>query len=313
LPNYRLLHVNLRTGKRSKQLTRLERDVWIAYMLSADDFGVCPASARRLQADDRWLAKEATTKVQRCFDVLIQVDLLRAFEDGGDRYVYQWDWQDYQRILHPSRTSRPRIPTAHLEQCSAATILFMLEHHEDLVTGWFPEFAFTFLKQFPKLSQKVLEKFTDLSEEIAELFLPHAGARNAPATAIASASDLREESRETFPPPRRGHGLLVSPLEWDRLHGKHVTALCDWVCLPRFLALEFAQKSGSVGDVGPVTTWALGVRAEWESRGPIGDDSLVFWRARWAATHGTTRETRAQQTSSSGKAWAARKMAEGAS
>lgn len=94
------------------------------------------------------------------------------------------------------------------------------------------------------------------------------GAKNAPSDARA-----------------RGPSLVLSPLEWDKLHGKHVEGFCDWVCLPQFVALEFAAKALHPGDIGPIVTWARGVRVEHEPRGTVGDDSLTFWRKRWAQAH----------------------------
>lgn len=137
MPSYRLLHVNCRTGRRSKQLTRLERDVWIAYMLSADDFGVCPADAQQFRADDPWLRKERESHVVKAFDVLIRVGLVGAFDDGGDRYLYQPDWQDYQKIKHPSKTTRPPVPAELLEKCSPGTSELFLQFHPKCV-GVFP-------------------------------------------------------------------------------------------------------------------------------------------------------------------------------
>lgn len=130
MPSYRLLHANYRTGKKSKKLTELELVVWVfGYMQCADDFGVCPASAQKLQGDDPWLAKRPRSLVQRAIETLIGVGLIGWFEDGDERYLYQPDWQDWQNIKHPSKTTRPPIPSELLEKCSPKTQTFFLEFH----------------------------------------------------------------------------------------------------------------------------------------------------------------------------------------
>lgn len=121
MPNYRLIHANYRTGRKSKQLTELELIVWLAYLQSADDFGVCPASARKLQGDDPWLDRRPTKMVQRCIDRLITVGLVRTFSEDGDVYLYQPDWQDYQKIKYPSTTSYPSVPEEEWPHCSEKT------------------------------------------------------------------------------------------------------------------------------------------------------------------------------------------------
>lgn len=121
MPSYRLLHTNYRTGRRSRQLTELELITWIAYQQSADDFGVCPYSAKKLQGDDPWLGRRPTKMVQRCLETLIRVELVSTFDDDGIPYLYDPEWQDWQRIKWPSATTYPIIPDPLLEKCSTKT------------------------------------------------------------------------------------------------------------------------------------------------------------------------------------------------
>jgi hypothetical protein len=121
VPNYRLLHANYRTGRKSKQLTELELIVWLAYLESADDYGVCPASPRKLQGDDPWLAKRPARLVQRCVEHLIALGLVQTFTEDGDVYLCQPDWQDYQKIRYPSDTTFPAPPVDVLARFSAKT------------------------------------------------------------------------------------------------------------------------------------------------------------------------------------------------
>lgn len=87
----------------------------------------------------------------------------------------------------------------------------------------------------------------------------------------------REGSGEPFRPLISGES---SPKGWAKIHGDHVPAFCDWVCLPEFLFNEFARKSS-----GPdyVRDWAGAVRAK--HQGQTVGDNLKFWRIRWSEAH----------------------------
>jgi len=89
----------------------------------------------------------------------------------------------------------------------------------------------------------------------------------------------------------------ASPMGYAKVHGNHVAGFCDWLCLPDFLFNEFVRKCGQVEDgSGFVRRWALSVRQTWEGQ-PIGDDALVFWRARWTEFLGTTKAAGAAESS----------------
>ena len=172
--------------------------------------------------------------------------------DGKRRYLYQADWQEWQRIKWPTETKYP-LPTA-----------------EVLGKCW----------------PKTVELFRQRCGRTGEVFPLHAYARNASASADAPADALEEGQGETI------SKSLISgqskPMNWGKIHGNHVSGFCDWVCLPDFIFNEFAAKSGQLNAEAWTKDWALSVRRVWEGR-PIGDDSLVFWRARWAEFLGTTK------------------------
>lgn len=275
MPKYRLLHMNCRTGRRSRQLTRLEYHVWVAYMLSADDFGVCPYSARKLQADDPWLAHEATKVIARSLETLLTVDLVRSFTDGQDGYLYQPDWQTYQKIKHPSKTSLPPVPGELLEKCCAETQELFRQHH-------------------PKSGELFPQSFS----KSGETFPLHAGACDALATANANAlgSSLEESPRETFP---AGGGkprpIVESPARWGIAHGDHVNGFCDWRCFPNELAYQFAAQLAerdhlpTPEDAVPdVVGWARSVRASGVM--PVGK-MFDFWNRQWTLAHGEKQVT----------------------
>src|SRR5436189_4853185 len=105
MPTYRLIEKSAGTGERITQLNHLGFRVWAQYQLSADDFGVCPAEAVKLQGENLALQREPARRIQDQIETLVTVGLCGTFNDGSRRYLFQFDWQDYQKIKHPSKTA----------------------------------------------------------------------------------------------------------------------------------------------------------------------------------------------------------------
>lgn len=263
MATYRLIHQEAETGSRSSALTEFEFCVWISYQLAADDFGVCPATAAKLQGASPRLARKPAKVVQTAIERLITIDLCQVFTDGPQRYLYQADWQDWQRLKHATATAYPPVPGELLEKCSPKTRTLFAQFH-------------------PK---------------IREGFPPHAGACDAPATATAPAPAVEGGPGETAPrhPPRMPGGppgLLVSPGRYGLEHADHVDGFCTFVCFPGRLFREFVARVVSAG-AAPETAerqvreWAEGYREAFQ--GIPGDDMWAFWKHAWAATHGSNR------------------------
>lgn len=122
MATYRLIHCVAATGERSSSLNHLQFRVWMQYQLSADDYGVCPADASKFRGDNPALREETDRKVQAAIEAVVKVGLVGAFMDGRLRYLYQPDWQDWQRIKWPTETTYP-MPTAEvLAKCSPSTV-----------------------------------------------------------------------------------------------------------------------------------------------------------------------------------------------
>jgi hypothetical protein len=119
--NHRLIHRKAQRGERSSSLSHLGFRVWVQYQLTADDYGVCPAAAAKFQGDNPALAKETQKRIQGEIENLIRVGLCGVFQDGSQRYLYQADWQDFQKIEWPTETSYPQIPQLELAKCSEST------------------------------------------------------------------------------------------------------------------------------------------------------------------------------------------------
>ena len=118
MPADRLLHARLGHSAKVSGLSDLEYRVWTTYVLAADDFGVMRAEAVAFQAAHDGLSGRPAKAVQRCIERLVQVGLVAAFTHQGARYLYQADWQDFQRVRYPLRTMHP-LPDA--AQVSAKT------------------------------------------------------------------------------------------------------------------------------------------------------------------------------------------------
>lgn len=102
-------------------------------------------------------------------------------------------------------------------------------------------------------------------------------------------------AREDFP---------TVPLSGRSHHRSH--AHCGRVCVPAFLHDEFRRALPGDADANdrPVRDWYLTVEDAWAQKA-IGDDALVFWRARFAEWQGTTK---GQGAAFDAEAWARKGM-----
>jgi hypothetical protein len=177
MPADRFLHPRAGHSEKVTQLSHLEYRVWTQYILSADDFGVMRATAFKLQSDNDALAQEASEAVQLALERVIGVDLIQSFVHQRQRYVYQFDWQDWQKITWPSKTIHPAPPSDVLQGLTAAT---------QALFAAFPG------------GQKVLPKNSrSTSEELPENFPPRARASRAKRLmATANGSGLTATAEE---------------------------------------------------------------------------------------------------------------------
>ncbi len=111
MPADRLLHARLGHSAKVSSLSDLEYRVWTTYLLGADDFGVMRAEAVAFQAAHDALSRRPAKAIGGCIERLVKVGLVAAFVHQGARYLYQVDWQDFQRVRYPLRTLHP-LPAA---------------------------------------------------------------------------------------------------------------------------------------------------------------------------------------------------------
>ena len=81
--------------------------MWTTYVLAADDFGVMRAGAVAFQAAHDGLNGRPAKAVQRCVERLVKAGPGGRVHAPGSRYLYQADWQDFQRVRYPLRTMHP--------------------------------------------------------------------------------------------------------------------------------------------------------------------------------------------------------------
>ncbi|MCY4659193.1 MAG: hypothetical protein OXF93_05190 [Acidobacteria bacterium] len=107
MPADRLFHARLGHSAKVSRLSDLAFRVWATYLLAADDFGVMRADAVAFQAAHDALRERPAEEVAASIEGLVEVGLAEAFEHQGARYLYQRDWQDFQRVRFPGRTLHP--------------------------------------------------------------------------------------------------------------------------------------------------------------------------------------------------------------
>ncbi len=107
MPADRLFHPRLGHSAKVSSLSDLEYRVWTTYVLAADDFGVLRASPVAIQAASTALEQRPSRTMTKCLDRVIAVDLVRTFTHQGERYLYQPDWQEFQKVRFPARTMQP--------------------------------------------------------------------------------------------------------------------------------------------------------------------------------------------------------------
>lgn len=128
MPADRFLHPKCSKSHKVSLLTDLEFRVWTQYLLSADDFGVMHATAVQLQSANLHLATKPAKLIQRCLEALLKVRLVLPFTHQGQAYVYQHDWQKYQKVEYPRATDNPPPTGDALALCDEATQALFAKH-----------------------------------------------------------------------------------------------------------------------------------------------------------------------------------------
>ena len=191
MPADRLFHARLGHSAKVSSLSDLEYRVWTTYVLAADDFGVMRADAVAFQAAHDALSTRPAEEIAKCIERLVEAGLVAAFEHQGARYVYQVDWQDFQRVRFPGRTLHPLPASAEV---SARTHHLWSVHPGGARVPALP-------KNFGTTSAQLLKLFRRTSEQ-----LPHnsgSGAAALPASfGSGAALPVRPQEQGSDPLPQ---------------------------------------------------------------------------------------------------------------
>jgi hypothetical protein len=220
MPDDRMIHRRAGRSKKVSGLTDFEFRVWVQFQLSADDFGVMLRSAAKLQSDNAAIEKRTARQIDRAIDALVKVGLLDAFEHQGDWYLFQPDWQDYQKVKHARHTVQPFPPARTLAACSSKTRALFLEQHNG------------------RIQEEVPQDFSNPSETFTPL--AHAGARE---TATANgrrlpATGFRQTAAAPIRHPRSMGALGSSPAQ----HIGHARCNDRGLCIPQALYVELLGR-----------------------------------------------------------------------
>ena len=198
MPADRLLHARLGHSAKVSSLTDLEFRVWTTYVLGADDFGVMRADAVAFQAAHDALSMRPAGAIAKCIERLVEAGLVAGFEHQRARYLYQWDWQDFQRVRFPARTLHPLPASAEV---SARTHHLWSVHPGGARVPALP-------KDFGTASAQLRKLFRRTSGE-----LPHNSGSGAAALPenFGSSAVLRAKPRETEADPHFSTTAEVVP------------------------------------------------------------------------------------------------------
>lgn len=262
MPDDRMVHRAAGRSRKVSSLTDFEFRVWVQYELSADDFGVMLRSAAKLQSDNAYLEKKPKKAIERALARLVEIGLVDVFEHQGDAFIFQRDWQDWQKVKHARNTVLPCPSTDALERCTEKTLALFLEQHNG------------------KSAAEVPQSSGNVPAEVSPL--ARAGARE-------TANGKRLEANGSWLPARRGArgGPLMAGGSY-LTHQKHGACNDRGLCVPQFLHDEFIGKAN--GDAVHVADFYAAELAALPLDAVPGDDPIAFWRNAWRRRHGSTQQ-----------------------
>lgn len=268
MPMERLLGPRVGIGHKIEQLSAVEYRVWTIYLLSADDYGVMPALAAKIQGTDRWCSKQAASTITKALERAIEIKLLRAFDVDGDRFVCSLNWQKHQHIRRPRKTILPIPPADILAECEPETRALFTSRND---SGEPPQ----------------------SSGSPAETLLPSDG--NISARVDGCVKQQPQQTATATALAIAGEGTGEGPVPRALGSAKHRANLAysgQIVDVPHFLHEEFRRKLLNAGRAAAVVeaelqAWYRQVEGQFTGQ-RVGDPAPTFWRARFAEWVGLT-------------------------
>jgi hypothetical protein len=263
MPLDRFLHAAAGHSVKVNKLTDFEFRVWAQYLLSADDFGVMRLSAAQFQADNDALAMASPKKIEKALAVIIGIDLLEPFAHQGKMFVFQPDWQKYQKVEYPRTTTMPKLPPAQLAACDMPTQYLFSVHPGG--------------KRAPRVPKELPENSPNTQEEVDALARAH-GRESATANGEGlKAQGQRPTAAEVLPMRRRGLGVLISsPIH----HANHGRCNDRGVCMPQTLYVEILGRFS--GDVTRFDEFYNRVLSDMPDDYVPGGSVFTFWQTKLA-------------------------------
>lgn len=111
-----MLHPRIGDSDKIALLTDAEFRVWVTYVLAADDFGVMPMMASKIQSAHRALSHRPAKQIVKALEQMAAASLLAAFTHQSGSFVWTPSWQFHQKIRFPrvEQTHYPAPPEADL-------------------------------------------------------------------------------------------------------------------------------------------------------------------------------------------------------
>lgn len=267
MPDDRLFHPRLLQSDKVDRLTDFERGVWFVSRLVCDDFGVMRASPNTLQDAARFLEHKSAKAVQRALVAIENVGLLQTFEHERRAYLFQWDWQDWQKVAYPRGTLHPKPSPEILAVCSPATRELFTKHPG----GWGRKKSETLSNGSTNVPETVPERLENVfPKPLAVSRMPLAVSQKPQPVDSASPSDeLAERAgtfvRETYPrlyaECRKGARYVSKP-NLDYLEAVELCRVWDDARLEKIARVflttdhEFAEKgSRTMAQFRAMASW----------------------------------------------------------
>ncbi len=268
MPDDRFLHSRAGHSVKVSGLSDFEYRVWTQYLLSADDFGVMRASAVTMQSDSDALAERPARAIEKAVKRLVTVGLLAEFEHQGRFYLYQPDWQKWQKVGYPRKTKQPRPEGAQLDACDFGTQrLFGIHPGGD---G----------KKFTKGPEKDSEKVSGKSSE--DISTTRAGASREVANAERLPADGERQTADAAPPLDTWFVELQEAYPRHRVSGGYMaqSAFCDQFARdPRPARVVWAEMQANLENQK--------TGHEWRERKMVPTLEKWLREVRWKQVHET--------------------------